>query len=157
MKKLTAIALAFISTTVWAATENKGTVPTPKLSPTANIFVLDVSGKTPKLLPGNQLSRSKPRHLCVAISNVDIQEQNRFIEYILAPEPMTMISQGSEIKIDEDKKGFLITTSVKKSDVKNNVVSRCWRFDKNDPVGKYKLDAQFNNIVFKNLSFEVLK
>ena len=33
----------------------------------------------------------------------------------------------------------------------------CWRFGKEDPIGEYKVDAQFNDIVFKNLKFTVLK
>ncbi|WP_439328393.1 hypothetical protein [Lonepinella sp. BR2357] len=157
MKKLAIMALALFSGSVLAVTENVSIEPSSVVKPLVELFVLDVSGKEMKLMKSTQLSRSKPRNLCIAISNVEIYDQNRLVEYFVSPAPMVMTSPGSEIQVDENKKGFLVITPLKKSDIKNNVASKCWKFDEKDPIGKYKLDVQFNNIVFKGLSFEVLK
>ncbi|WP_386696887.1 hypothetical protein [Lonepinella sp. MS14436] len=154
MKKLAVIALALFSVSVIAQAANAETLVK---QPQAALFVLDTSGKQPKLLEGTQLSRSKPRNLCIRIFDVAIQEQNMFAEYFSAPAPMNIVSKGSEIRVDEDKKGFLVVTNMNKADIKDNLITRCWEFTPQDPIGKYNVEVQFNDIVFKGLSFEILR
>ncbi|TYG33628.1 hypothetical protein FW755_00225 [Lonepinella koalarum] len=155
MKKLVVMALTLFSASVLAVTEN--VIETTTIQPKATIFVLDTSSQPAKVMKGTQFSRSKARNLCVAVSDVPVQDKNQFVEYFVSPAPINIIAKDSDIKVDDDKKGFLAITLINESEIKNNVVTRCWQFEQNDPVGKYKLDVQFNDIVFKGLSFEVLK
>ncbi|WP_386692993.1 MULTISPECIES: hypothetical protein [unclassified Lonepinella] len=155
MKKLVVMPLTLFSASVLAVTEN--VIETTTTQPKATIFVLDTSSHPAKVMKNTQFSRSKARNLCVAVSDVPVQDKNQFAEYFVSPAPINIIAKNSEIKMDDDKKGFLAITLIDRSEIKNNVATRCWQFEQNDPVGKYKLDVQFNDIVFKGLSFEVLK
>lgn len=44
-----------------------------------------------------------------------------------------------------------------KTEIRDNTPTQCWTFGKQDPIGTYKLDVQFNDIVFKNIEFKLLK
>lgn len=159
MKKLLATTLALLSATAFADTK----VDTPTEShvqdkqPFAMIRVFDTSGKEPKLMDGNRLSRHKSRQVCVFVANVPIQEQNLFAEYFQAPKPMKIHFEGANVQAEDNQKNYLISFNMSKEQIVDDIVSQCWTFTKNDPIGTYKLDVQFNDIVFKGLEFKVLK
>lgn len=44
-----------------------------------------------------------------------------------------------------------------KANIASGAITQCWQFSKNDPVGTYQLELQFNDIVFKGLAFQILK
>lgn len=156
MKKFLVIGLAFLSGLAFAETNKEVVNATPE-KPFASIQVFDISGSEPKLMEGNKLSRSKPRQLCITLANLPVQEQNLFAEYFQAPAPMSLGLEGASIQVEENKKNFLITSNVPKGAVSNNILLQCWQFNKENPIGTYTLDLQFNDIVFKGLKFEILK
>lgn len=162
------IGLAILATTTFASANTNQKVnknqqqaaeaqKTNTTQPVAAIRIFDISGKSPKLMEGNQLSRSKARQMCVFVVNVEVKNQNRLVEYFKTPEPMLMQAEGATTQSSQDGKEHFITFNLPKSDIKNYVVSQCWKFNKEHPMGIYQLDVQFNDIVFKGLSFEILK
>lgn len=159
MKKWVATSLAVFSAMASANTENTAAVQVgnAKDQPMAVIRVFDTSGKEPRLMDGNRLSRHKSRQMCVFIHNVPLEEQNLFAEYFQAPKPMKLHFEGANVQAEDNQKNFLISFTIPKEAIKDNVVSQCWTFTKKDPIGTYKLDVQFNSIVFKGLEFKVLK
>ncbi|WP_439258226.1 hypothetical protein [Lonepinella sp. BR2271] len=163
-KLVTLGVLSLFSTALFAV--NKGDSPKvshlpahPQKEPMAALFVLDTSEKTPKLMEGTQLSRHKPRKLCFSLTNVNPQAENRLVEYLGSPAPIKVKTlPSSQVKAEDDSQThFLIFTPVKQAEFNNNEYVRCWIFDTSDPVGKYNFEIQFNDTVFKGLSFEVLK
>ncbi|MGQ0286259.1 hypothetical protein ACT2CV_03495 [Pasteurellaceae bacterium 22721_9_1] len=159
MKKLMAMGLVFFSA-VALANEQKNEIQNAieAKKPLAVLQIFDTSGKQRKLLEGNALSRSKMRELCVVVGNVEIKEQNTFHQFFKAPNAMELNIKGqANIQSSEDKKEHLVSFTIPKNAIQNNAVHQCWIFDKKDPIGNYTLEVQFNDTVFKGLSFRVLK
>lgn len=67
-----------------------------------------------------------------------------------------MVANNAQLTADADGKGYRAVFEIPRSEIKNNTAVQCWEFGKQDPVGEYHIDVQFNNVVFKNLKFEVL-
>lgn len=155
MKKFLITSVAFLSSMAFAEASKE--VTTSQNQPFAAIQVFDVSAAKAKLMKGNKLSRSKPRQLCVTLANLTAQDQNLFAEYFQAPAPMSLSVDGANIQAEENNKNFLITFNVPKESLNNNTFVQCWQFNKQNPIGTYTLDLQFNDIVFKGLKFEILK
>lgn len=157
MKKLITAAFSLLATTAFAGTQNSQNISNAQFQPMAAIQVFDTSGTQPRLMKGNKLSRSKSRQVCVTLVNLPTQEKNLFAEYFQAPAPMNLTLEGANVQVEENRKNFLISFHVPKSEVKSNTFSQCWQFNKQNPIGTYKLDVQFNGVVFKGLEFKVLK
>lgn len=165
MKKLMVLSLGLAMGVVGTAHANEtaqaqqSPSQTNKNTPFAAIHIVDTSGKTPKLLKGNRLSRSKARQACLVLGNVPVKETNLFAEYFQAPAAIDLEIPANIAKIESvtEKKNYLISKNVTAAEIQNNQFVFCWTFTKNDPMGEYKLDAQFNDIVFKNLKFTVIK
>lgn len=130
--------------------------PTEEKRPIAFLQVLDTSATQPKPIKGNRLSRKKKRQICVIVQNVEIQERNQLIENIKAPAKITMEANDAELTATPDGTGYQVVFNIPRSKIKNNAVVHCWAFGKQDPIGEYHMDVQFNNVVFKNLKFKVL-
>lgn len=160
MKKLVfASAILFSSLAIanTPAQEQPTAEKTQEQPPIAALRVFDTSGKEPKLIEGNALSRRKPRQLCLFVMNVPVQEKNRLVEYFKAPAPINMSMDGGVVQTTEDKKEHLITIEFTKEQLTSGTIAHCWTFTKTDPIGTYQVEAQFNDIVFKGLSFRILK
>ncbi|MGC7560883.1 hypothetical protein [Pasteurella sp. PK-2025] len=160
MKKIMAVSLALISSMTFAKTQtpvNSEQQQAQQQPPIAVLRVFDTSNKEPKLIEGNALSRSKKRNLCIFISNVEKKEQNLLAEFFKVPAAMKMHAEGAEIQSSPDNKEHLILFNVPKSALQSDVITQCWQFSKSDPIGTYQLEIQFNETVFKGLSFRILK
>lgn len=161
MKKLMAVSLlSLISSMTFANTQNNAQPEQQQAKqqpPIAVLRVFDTTNKEPKLLKGNALSRSKKRNLCLFISNVEKLEQNLLAEYFKAPAAMKMNAEGAEIRSIADNKEHLVIFNLPKSALEGDVITQCWQFAKTDPIGTYQLEIQFNETVFKGLSFRILK
>lgn len=155
MKKFLISGLALISSFAFAEDSKKEV--TTQNQPVAEIRVFDISGSEPKLMKGNQLSRTKQRQLCITLANLPVQDKNLFAEYFQAPAPMAFSIEGANTQVDSNQHNTLLTMNIEKSDLVNNTLSQCWKFNKQNPIGIYKLDLQFNDLVFKGLEFEILK
>lgn len=157
MKKLMSVALAVFSSVTLANSPVQVKSNTQENQPMAFIRVFDTSVNPHKIIEGNKLSRSKPRHVCLYVANVAIQEQNLLAQYVQAPAPIKVNVPNARVQIEDNKKNFLIVFNMMKKEIKDNTPTQCWELGKTDPIGTYKLDVQFNNIVFKGLEFELLK
>ncbi|MBN6710250.1 hypothetical protein JFL47_11805 [Haemophilus haemoglobinophilus] len=157
MKKLMSVALAVFSSFAFADAQDQIKLAIQEKQPMAVIRVFDTSVKPYKIIEGNKLSRSKPRHLCLYIVNANIQEKNLFAQYVQAPAPIKVNVPNARVQIEDNKKNFLIVFNMMKKEIKDNTPTQCWGLGKTDPIGTYKLDVQFNNIVFKGLEFQLLK
>ena len=141
--------LALISASVMAApkTETTSTAKDPiNGQPAVVLNVYDVSSKTPSLV--NQ-------QLCWSSLNVPLTGRVRIAEAFYAPAPTNFASEGMSVTASEDKKEFLIVGDVIAKDKEN--ITRCWKFGKSDPIGKYGMEVQIGNYVFRNLAFEIVK
>lgn len=157
MKKLFTFSLGLMAAFTASAVE------TPTNSdnnpPIAVLRVFDVSGGNIKVMEGNKLSRSKPRELCLIVGNVPVQESNMFVQYFQAPAKtkIAIPANMATVEAEDNSKNFLISKTVTKAEMPHGEAVFCWRFSKQDPAGEYKLDVQFNDIVFKDLKFKLLK
>ena len=156
MRKMMIATLALVSATAMAApkTETKVADPTNG-QPAVVLNVYDFSSKSPRLVKGTQISRSQNQQLCWSSLNVPLTGRVRIAEAFYAPAPTNFASEGMSVTASEDKKEFLIIGDVIAKDKEN--ITRCWKFGKSDPIGKYGMEVQIGNYVFKNLAFEVVK
>ena len=156
MKKQLIFSLGLMATFAASAVE---TPADSDNSPIAALRVFDISGTNAKALEGNELSRSKPREVCLLVGNVPVQDSNTLVQYLQAPAKTKIEMPANMAKVEAENNGqnFLISKTITKAEMPNNRAVFCWRFTKEDPLGEYKLDVQFNDIVFKGLKFKVLK
>lgn len=160
MKKFIMFSLGLAIGAVSFANANEATSPqSSQIQPVAVLQVFDTSGKEPKLLKGNRLSRSKARNVCVTVGNVVVEDNNLFAQYLQAPAAIELEIPPEIAKIEsvEEKKNYLISRNVVRAEMPNNQFMFCWKFDAKDPIGEYKLDTQFNNAIFKDLKFTIIK
>ena len=162
MKKLVMLSLGLVLGVANAAETANSETTKPKeqaQQPVAVLRVFDTSGSSPKVLDKNRFSRSKARELCLIVGNVPVQENNLFVHYLQAPAAfkVDVPADIAKVEAEENGKNYLITKNVTKAEMLKGEAAFCWRFGKEDPIGEYKVDAQFNDIVFKNLKFTVLK
>lgn len=157
MKKLIPVSFLAFSSLVLANSQEQINLAIKEKQPMAVVRVFDTSVKPHKIIEGNQLSRSKPRQLCLFVINATVQDKNLFANYLQAPAPLTLTVNNARVQVDDSKKNYLIAFDMMRKDIKDNVPSQCWVFTPNDPIGTYKVDMQFNDIVFKNLEFKLLK
>lgn len=159
MNKLwTIVTLALATNSSFAAAEKAANKPQQaEKKPAIVLQIFDTSTKISRPIKGNKLSISKKQNqLCWNAVNLTLPTNEVTIaEAFYAPAPMNLLANGSTLESSADKKSHTVIT---KSKVQlNQVVGRCWGFDSTDPIGKYKLDVQINNIIFKDLAFEIVK
>ncbi|MDD0824692.1 hypothetical protein PTQ27_09495 [Mannheimia sp. AT1] len=158
MNKLyVALILALTANYSLAAAEKKANEPKPfDGKPTVGLHVFDTSTKVAKPISGNTLSISKKQNrLCWSSINVPLQNKVTIAEAFYAPDVLKIISEGSKVDSSADKKQHTIVSEITNVNTEN--LNRCWDFDKTDPIGKYQMEIQINDIIFKGLEFEIVK
>ncbi|STY62873.1 hypothetical protein M3704_06460 [Mannheimia haemolytica] len=158
MKKLsTLLALVMAAGYAAAAADKPVVKPIPfEGKPAVSLQVFDMSGKVARPIQGNTLSISKKQNrLCWVSVNIPLQGKVNIVEAFYAPAALTLVSPGSQFDSSADNKNHTIVTLVESNN--NQSVSRCWSFDQTDPIGKYKLEVQIKDQVFKGLEFEITK
>lgn len=150
MKKLFSVAL--IPSFLFA----QETMQTEK-PPIMALRVMDNSTTPAKLVEGTMLSVSKKQNLCVLLDNIPYQADNTLTHYFTSPKAAKFEALGMDVKTSSDKKHFEITAKIKNINPDMKIFHQCWKFDQNDPVGTYKLDVKMNDIMFKGLSFKIVK
>lgn len=156
MKKWwTAAAVLVWANTSFAAAEKKSE-PAFDGKPAIAMQILDISGKVARPIKGTTLSISKKQNrLCWSSVNVPTVGKVMVAEAFYAPSEFKIFSEGSEVRTSPDKKSHTVVTHM--NQVGNQNITRCWNFDESDPKGKYQMEIQINNQVFKGLSFEIVK
>ncbi len=164
MKKFALLGLSLVASAVMAAPasqNNSQQAQTNAQQPQMSLAVFNTSEKEPKFMEGNRLSRAKPRVLCAFISNVPLAKENNMYAYYFATPTATEMAphfENQELRVTEDRKGFLFSGTLPQSLVnQEGVITQCWNFSKETPIGTYQLEVQVNDITFKGLNFEVLK
>lgn len=158
MNKLWAVvALAMATNYSLAAADKKPAEPKPfEGKPAVALQVFDASGKVAKPIKGTKLNIAKKQdRLCWHSINVPVQGNVMIAEAIYAPAKAKAAASGSQVIPSPDGTSNTIITNL--TNVNKEYVSRCWNFDNTDPVGKYKIDIQINDQVFKGLEFEIVK
>lgn len=135
------------------ADKSKGKKETP---PEIYLSVFDTSTNPFTDLKTTKLSRSNPKlQLCWIAQGTFYQEVN-LVETMKAPEKQTIVAEGSRVATSEDGKTNTIRGSLESLN-RGKVLVKCWRFDENDPLGKYTLQVQVVKKQYKPLPFTVVK
>lgn len=158
MKKSLAVVLGLVSATTLAdETKNLPALqPLAQNAPVLVVGVYDVSNKVVRAVPERKLSLSNKNHqLCWTALNVPSELTNKVTEIFVAPEKANFVDSSSSIAVSKDGKKHTITVNIPRQS--KDFLERCWRFNKNDPLGKYILEVQINDIKFPAQSFELVK
>lgn len=124
--------------------------------PAVVLQVFDISGEADKPITGTTLSIEKKQNkLCWTSLNVPIQPKTLLAEAFYAPDKFKIVSQGSKVDSSADEKNHTIVSEV--TNINSPNLSRCWVFNESDPIGKYKMEIQINDYIFKELAFELVK
>lgn len=159
MKKSLIIALSLVA---GSALANQATQQVPQQHgaqpPMLSVEVFDSSTGMPRIIEGRKFSVSKKNlDLCWTAFNVPITSNNSTVEVFVAPRKATFVSQGSKISKSKDGKKHTITSPFSTTQTDFDLVRKCWKFDKKDPLGKYTLEVQVNDIKFPPQTFHVVK
>lgn len=160
MKKLAAVCFGLISATAFAnnapapATATKNTA-----QPMMKVAVYDISNKVSREI-GSQysVSNSKNLLLCWTAFNMSFEPANRnkVTQVFVAPsDKANFSSEGASKMVSADGKTFTLSSVLPAQN--NEAIQQCWRFDHNDPLGKYSLSVRVNDIQFPATEFEVVK
>lgn len=130
--------------------------PAAEKPPIMVLTTVDFSGEQPKPLASTSYSlAAKNIQLCWEVVNAPLMIQNNVVEIFSTPAQAVFNSQGSEVEVSKDKKQYTLKTMLPATAA--GTVSRCWTFDKTDPIGKYTLELKVNDIVFQKQQFEIVK
>lgn len=158
MKKILVMATAVVA--IFASNvslaENKETKV--KVQPKIALRVLDTSGKVVRDTGSLSYSVSnKNLMLCWDAFDMEFQsgKQNNVVEIFVAPnENVKFMKQGATVrKVDNS----VTVNSLSVATNGDKLLQSCWLFDNTDPLGKYSLSVQINDIIFDSLSFELVK
>ncbi|QGM80370.1 hypothetical protein [Otariodibacter oris] len=154
MKNLLAIALGVVFTTsVVCAAEQQISVP-QDIQPMLRFGVFDTSNTVAQEV--EKYSLGNPSHkLCWVAFNMPFQPLNQVKEIFNAPQKTTFIDGPSKITTSEDGKTHTLEVSLPSNN--GEFIERCWSFGENDPIGKYSVDVQVNDVTYPTQYFEVVK
>ncbi|OOF58622.1 hypothetical protein [Rodentibacter myodis] len=125
-------------------------------TPEIYLSVFDASKGLLTDLNTTQVSRSNPNlQLCWAVQGSFSKKVN-VIETMKAPEKQTIVAKGAKVSSSDGRKTNVIQTSLESAN-QGKIVGNCWRFDEQDPIGKYTLQVQVMNKFYKPMSFSVVK
>ncbi|KMK51664.1 hypothetical protein RO21_04765 [[Actinobacillus] muris] len=153
MKK-SLVALAFLSASVFASSEPQVSQTIPQNAPVLRFGVVDTSNKIAQEVGLTYSIANKHHELCWTAFNLPFQMQNKVVEVFISPKAAQFTSAGATVAYSKDKKTHTITTMMPN---RQETVGKCWRFDKNDPLGKYKVDIRVDDIIFPTQTFELVK
>lgn len=146
MKKALAILIGLMSVSALA----------DETKPRLKLGVYDTSTQVAKDI-GLTYSVSNPKlMLCWTAGNMkfDAANRNQVVELVEAPSAAANFAKsGATVRRLDNK----ISISSTMPAVNNEYVHHCWKFDNTDPLGKYKLSVQVNEIAFGAIEFELVK
>lgn len=161
MKKSLAIVLGLISATTFADEPTK--VEQPLLKPQQEmqamlkLGVYDVSNKVIREINNRKYSikQAKNLSLCWTAFNMPFIDKNNVIEVFQSPKKSKFSDKTGSVVTSKDRKTHTITSSL--PSYNNEFITKCWRFEKNDPLGTYTLEVRVNDIIFPAQPFELVK
>lgn len=158
MKKTVIIALNLLAGTAIVNQAIAQTSSQESKQPMLSLEVFDSSSSVPSVVEGRKFSVSKKNlDLCWTAFNMPVLANNSVVEVFVAPKKATFIAEGSQVSKSKDGKKHTITSTFSTKQTDFDLVRKCWRFDKKDPLGKYTVEIQVNNIKFPAQTFHVVK
>lgn len=164
MKKILIALLSLASTTVLAeeysivpvvSEEQIASLPA-QLPPILKLGVYDTSDGFINEVTSKKYSIKNSGHnLCWIAFNLPFGESNHVVETFVAPKKTAFNDPPSHKKVS--KSGRTHTISLDLPSENNLFIQRCWRFDKKDPIGQYKVTIKINEYTFPAQIFEVVK
>lgn len=159
MKKATILLLGLISYSAFAEEPAKQTTTQPQVDnrPMLNLFIVDRSNKVEKVIEGLKysLKQSKQQRLCWRAVNIPFQPKNAVTEIFTSPRKSNFADPTVSVVSSKDGKKHTVTSYI--STINNEYIARCWGFDNKDPIGKYTLEVNVNDIHFPPANFEIVK
>lgn len=157
MMKKTLMAAALLSLSQIALAEQapitlvEQTVVEPKLI----LGVFEVTETGAKQTNQNAISRSNPNHqLCWVAHDLNTPAQVTATEKIISPKKTVFETDKGQTFSSADGKQHQV---ISKLHSQNGVVSQCWQFSKQDPVGEYSIELQIDDITFPKQTFKVVR
>lgn len=160
MKKSLVITLALFSAT--AVANQSGDKRTEQIQfvnqPMLQLEVFDKSNTVARPVAGRKYSVSNKNHsLCWTAWNIPfLPRNNKSIEVFTSPKSAKFMSPDASV-ITQDNGKMHVVTNFNIQVTNNEFIQRCWLFDKNDPLGKYTLTVQVNDIQYPTQTFELVK
>ncbi|MGX2955964.1 hypothetical protein ACWIW6_06825 [Ursidibacter sp. B-7004-1] len=156
MNKALALALGILSTTVFAEDKVQQESLEKSLEPKLALTIYDTSNKVPRAVEGLKYSlKAKNLSLCWTAFDMPFIQSNKVVELFHSPKAGKFTDTSGSSVSSKDKKQHTIENYL--PSVNGQYIHRCWNFDKKDPLGKYSVEVQINDIKFPALSFEVVK
>lgn len=149
---LTSTALLF---SVNAIAQNKAPEKKAPAQPEIFVSVFDASQNPFTDTNTTTLSRSAENRRLCWVANGKFNKSVNLVETFNAPAAQTMmVGEHSRVSTSNDGKTNTIR-GTEESYNNGKYLFKCWRFDKNDPVGKYTLQIKADKQTFPALSFSV--
>lgn len=154
MKKYLSLFMALLATNAMAET----VTPAAPSAPTIYLSTVETGGSVLKSLNTTTYSVSNAKlNLCWEVVGVPISVKNNVVEVMTGPERFTVIGDNNS-SVDADKSGKVYTIKqVAAAAINNEFIRRCWKFDKSDPLGEYKLDVTVNGVSLPTKTFTLIK
>lgn len=154
MKKYLSLIMTLLATNAMAET----VMPVAPSMPTLYLSTVDTGGRVLKSLNTTTYSVSNAKlALCWEVVGVPLLAQNNVVEVMTGPERFTVNGDNNSV-INADKSGKVYTIKhVATPAINNEFIRRCWKFDKKDPLGEYKLDVTVNDVSFPTRTFTLIK
>lgn len=153
MKKTLIAALGLFSLVAQA---NTNIQPAGEKQPKLALAIYDSSSKVPAKVEGLKYSVSKKNwQLCWTAFDMPFTANNKVTELFKSPAPAVFKSStGSSVRSKDGKEHRVEYFTPSQN---GELIQRCWTFDKNDPLGKYSLTLDINDVSYPPVSFELVK
>lgn len=151
MKKFFAAGMVLLSGMAFA----NGAAQNP---PMLKAGVYDISNKVARDIGDTYSISNKNLRLCWSAFNMPFEagNKNRVTQVFVAPNNKAKFSSPTgSTAVSKDGKTSTVTSMVASRN--NEVIEECWRFDNTDPLGKYTLSVQVNDVAFGAYEFELVK
>ena len=157
MNKTFVLVLGILSSAVLAEDKVLQPLPEKVIEPKLHLAIFDTSNKVARQIEGLQysLSNHKNLSLCWTAFDLAIKHKNQVKEIFSSPKKATF-TDSSGIN-NRSKEGTKHQIETNLAGTNNEFIQKCWAFDKSDPLGKYSIEVQINNIKYPALSFEIIK
>lgn len=148
------LGLTAIATTLFFAQATRAS--TERLD--AKVVILDSSGVDFKVIPGNRISRSQPRKICIELKNLGLEVRgvNQVVQHIKTPSKVTMRMPNAEIESSKDGTLHIIKFDIPRTRIVNGIYNHCGSVGSDEPLGVYKTDISFNGRSANGLIYEVI-
>lgn len=125
------------------------------VEPKLVLGVFEVTGDSTKQTNQNAISRSNANHrICWVAYDLNASTQVSVTENIISPKKTTFETANGQTISSADGKQHQVMSTLPNQ---NGVVSQCWQFSKQDPIGQYSIEVKIDDTTFSKQTFNVVK